>query len=697
MTAIELFANQASTTVSSGGTGAPVGGTQETWTVASSSEFPAASNSAVPPTQFHIADLNFQGEIIAVTNVSGSTWTVTRGAESTIPTTHAAGFTIYQVATAAGLGGMLQSGNNLSDLASVSAAQANLNVTQGLKFLTGGGTISASTITAAQSAGFQGIFLDPRYVWSAGGLVIKDISNFIIESRMAGSIGFSGNIAYNTGGYVSTGSSSADGIQVYSDGTNPTQGIMFRNLAIVGSNSYAVVHFGGRQRRCAMEDCFVLNTGNVSTTIAAGSNGGSIANIASWSSPSAGTLDVASSASFPSAGGTVLIATSNGVAAVTYTGTGTGTLTGCTLNSSASAGTVATGGAVQLTSFAVVDDTALNGANSEDQSFLRCDFASSGSGGVLGIDISNISQHANDTLWSDIATASSGMVSLAALGGGGHNFLNYYDRSTSSGATVATVWNSGSTLVFRGGEDQNNASTGVAHLLDNSSANTVIDSRNLTQSATGNATLASVLAGTLTLLGRCKFNGTAPALAISGGTADMSAASVNVAATAPLAITGSSGKLLLVSDYSSGTSPGVSGWTGTTVYPWTGLMTAYRQNASLAPSATSGTFGSVVTLSADAGYSGFMLFITNIVTTGVGSETVTLQSVVTYSDNSTNTQSALATATTNASTSLTSNQMITLLGSIDGKYVKSVAFSIKSTINSSGASMAVNTIGLSLP
>jgi hypothetical protein len=41
------------------------------------------------------------GEIIAVTNVSGTTWTVTRGAESTTPVAHGANFTVQNVVTAA--------------------------------------------------------------------------------------------------------------------------------------------------------------------------------------------------------------------------------------------------------------------------------------------------------------------------------------------------------------------------------------------------------------------------------------------------------------------------------------------------------------------------------------------------------------------------------------------------------------------
>jgi hypothetical protein len=106
--ALELFANLPSTTVTSGGTGAPAPGTTETWTVASSSKFPAASNSATPPTQFHVADTASSSEIITVTNVSGTTWTVTRGAESTTPVTHVAGFTVYQVVSAGGYSGFAQ-------------------------------------------------------------------------------------------------------------------------------------------------------------------------------------------------------------------------------------------------------------------------------------------------------------------------------------------------------------------------------------------------------------------------------------------------------------------------------------------------------------------------------------------------------------------------------------------------------------
>ena len=112
MTAEAFAENQATTTVTSGGTDAPAAGTQETWTVASSAMFPAVSSSATPPTQFHIADeaAGFTSEIIAVTNVSGTTWTVTRGAESTTPVAHSAGFTAVQVITTGWLGSVQANG-----------------------------------------------------------------------------------------------------------------------------------------------------------------------------------------------------------------------------------------------------------------------------------------------------------------------------------------------------------------------------------------------------------------------------------------------------------------------------------------------------------------------------------------------------------------------------------------------------------
>jgi hypothetical protein len=96
---VELFVNDAATTVATART-AVAAGTTETWTVASSAGFPGATNSGDPPTSFRVQDPAQPEEIILVTHVSDTTWTVVRGAEGT-PTEHAAGFTVRSVFTAA--------------------------------------------------------------------------------------------------------------------------------------------------------------------------------------------------------------------------------------------------------------------------------------------------------------------------------------------------------------------------------------------------------------------------------------------------------------------------------------------------------------------------------------------------------------------------------------------------------------------
>jgi hypothetical protein len=108
----EVFSNDAQTVVSSGGTSAPAGGTPETWTVASPGAFPVVASAAARPTTFHVADTALPAEIIAVTDTSGVTWTVTRGAEGSTPIAHSPGFIVKQAITA----GVLA---NLPDAAAV--------------------------------------------------------------------------------------------------------------------------------------------------------------------------------------------------------------------------------------------------------------------------------------------------------------------------------------------------------------------------------------------------------------------------------------------------------------------------------------------------------------------------------------------------------------------------------------------------
>lgn len=106
--AVELFANQAQTTITVGGTTAPAQGTSESWNPAVPSGFPVANPTATPPTQFRISDPAAPSEKMIVTDSRTIPWTVTRGAEGTTPVAHTAGFSVQQVVTAAALGAFLQ-------------------------------------------------------------------------------------------------------------------------------------------------------------------------------------------------------------------------------------------------------------------------------------------------------------------------------------------------------------------------------------------------------------------------------------------------------------------------------------------------------------------------------------------------------------------------------------------------------------
>lgn len=102
--ATELFADFYKWTVTLGGTDAPTAGTSETFTVASATGIPAAVAGLLQFRIVDIADTNSPPEIMVVTNVSGTTLTVTRGAEGpTAPWTHLSNWVAVPVVTASSL------------------------------------------------------------------------------------------------------------------------------------------------------------------------------------------------------------------------------------------------------------------------------------------------------------------------------------------------------------------------------------------------------------------------------------------------------------------------------------------------------------------------------------------------------------------------------------------------------------------
>lgn len=102
--ATELFADYYKWTVTSGGNTAPSPGTTETWTVSSATGAPAASTGVSQFRIVDIADSASPPEVILVTNVSGTTWSVTRGAEGGSTWAHGTNFIVVPVVTATALG-----------------------------------------------------------------------------------------------------------------------------------------------------------------------------------------------------------------------------------------------------------------------------------------------------------------------------------------------------------------------------------------------------------------------------------------------------------------------------------------------------------------------------------------------------------------------------------------------------------------
>ncbi len=105
-----------------------------------------------------------------------------------------------------------------------------------------------------------------------------------------------------------------------------------------------------------------LTTSTAATTVSAGSNGGVLGNVATWSSPSPGVLDVASTSAFPAGGGTFTVVGSSATETLTYTGKTSTALTGCQYVSGTSSNTVATSAEVTL-----IHDTIYAGIEWYDQ------------------------------------------------------------------------------------------------------------------------------------------------------------------------------------------------------------------------------------------------------------------------------------------------------------------------------------------
>ena len=86
------------------------------------------------------------------------------------------------------------------------------------------------------------------------------------------------------------------------------------------------------------------------SSIAAGSNGGTLSGIAGWASPSPGVLAVTSIPAGVPTAGQLTVATAGGSGIVAYTGISGSTFTGCTYTGGTGT-TVTTGGAVSINAY----------------------------------------------------------------------------------------------------------------------------------------------------------------------------------------------------------------------------------------------------------------------------------------------------------------------------------------------------------
>jgi hypothetical protein len=153
----ELFANPgtANPVVTSGGTTTPASGTSETWTITGlSGVFPAVSSAAAPPTFCRCCDPALPSEILWITNISGTTATVTRGAEGRTAVNHGLNFTLELLITGGGLSGFAQGWPGL--VSTLVAKSAAYTATAADNIIVCNAATAAFTITLPTAVGALG-------------------------------------------------------------------------------------------------------------------------------------------------------------------------------------------------------------------------------------------------------------------------------------------------------------------------------------------------------------------------------------------------------------------------------------------------------------------------------------------------------------------------------------------------------------
>ena len=220
------------------------------------------------------------------------------------------------------------------------------------------GTSGTNTLTIANTTGLavgQSIRDTTNTAYIPQGTVIGSITANTSVTLVTATSYYLYGAAHATASNLTANITTADTISCRPTGQLATVPVVFSNSAGTKTRRSNIVSgVLGWVTANSATDCNVdndtyiakqVNLGIVgqNTTVAAGSNTGVIANIASWGTPGAGQLAVAASTNFKAGGGNAVVQTSAGWAFINYTGVGAGLLTGCTFICGLATATVATG------------------------------------------------------------------------------------------------------------------------------------------------------------------------------------------------------------------------------------------------------------------------------------------------------------------------------------------------------------------
>lgn len=222
-------------------------------------------------------------------------------------------------------------------------------------------TANIQTLINSHASGGTVVLGNGTFYLDGTGLTPASNVRITGQGSGAGSIGVTkGTILVNVNGNVfNGGASNYNGVEIDHLTLEATGGHVITGMGLSGTSKIHDVEFVQNSYNYSIWDhnnlylfsTYIYNVrsdvySGPNSTVASGSNGGEISQIASWSSPSAGVLDVGSVTGWATSGTVAVAASGLTTAVVNYTGVSGASLTGCTYVGGSASGTVSTGGTV---------------------------------------------------------------------------------------------------------------------------------------------------------------------------------------------------------------------------------------------------------------------------------------------------------------------------------------------------------------